>query len=83
MGYKETLEELKKQKKREEELSKILSNLNEKPKVTKTVRAYLTAVNLSLKKALSKGYVWVKVSNNKGRYIVTARGNDYKQRRKK
>ena len=83
MGYRTTLEDLKAQKKREEELAKILSNLSKKPEMTKSVKTYLTILNISLKKALSKGYVWVKISNNKAKYIVTAKGNNYKQRRKK
>ena len=47
-----------------------------KEKIRNSVKLFLKVKNISLKKAMEKGYVKL---NRKGEYVLTGKGNKYKQ----
>ena len=81
MKINQNIQQIQAQDKREEKIKQVIQSLPSKPKITSKVEAYLQATGLSLKKAIRRGFI--SVNPRKGIYIVTARGNNYKQRRKK
>ena len=75
---KENIEMIEAGKKRLKQIEEKKKQLGKEPKLTKTVEAFLQITGLSLKKALSRGFVDINVE--KGKYFVTSKGNNYKQR---
>ena len=66
MKVRQNIEVLKAGERRQQKLAELLSQLEEKPKMTPQVKAYLAVTNLSLKKALSLGYVSISIKKRKG-----------------
>ena len=84
MGIKEKAEEIEAGKRRLELIEKKKEKLKKEgkePKLTKQVKTFLLVTNLSLKKAIAKGFVDININTNK--YIVTKKGNDYRQKIKR
>jgi len=78
MSIKSNAEAIEAGKKRKKKVKEITEQLGEEPKLTNSVKHFLTVTELSLSSAIKKGYVTVNYTT--GKYIVTKKGNRFKQK---
>jgi len=78
MSIKSNAEAIEAGKKRAKKVKEITEQLGEEPKLTNSVKHFLTVTKLSLSSAIKKGYVTVNYTTK--RYIVTKKGNRFKQK---
>jgi len=79
MSIKSNAEAIEAGKKRAKKVKEITEQLGEEPKLTNSVKHFLAVTELSLSSAIKKGFVTINYTTKK--YIVTKKGNKYKQRR--